>query len=168
MKDSEWICKYSRTGRKWANQAPCLSAVLFRKEHSSWRASSKGEQRLDVWQAWKLSHLKNATHHTTSSLTNVSWTLAITIALTFLEAKLHLHGSMQVHKDYLFPLKHITRPALGILPELILQSIFKCTVSIKLRFHYKWNITTRCHQNNDHPHLEETKNLLIHTITIHY
>lgn len=129
---------------------------MFRKEHSSWRASSKGEQRLDVWQAWKLSHLKNATHHTTSSLTNVSWTLAITIALTFLEAKLHLHGSMQVHKDYLFPLKHITRPALGILPELILQSIFKCTVSIKLRFHYKWNITTRCHQNNDHPHLEET------------
>lgn len=67
-----------------------------------------------------------------------------------------------------FLLKHITRPALGILPELILQSIFKCTVSIKLRFHYKWNITTRCHQNNDHPHLEETKNLLIHTITIHY
>ena len=36
-----------------------------------------------------------------------------------------------------FLLKHITRPALGILPELILQSFFKCTVSIKLRFHYK-------------------------------
>ena len=166
MKDSEWICKYSRTGRKWANQARCLSTVVFRKEHSSWRASSKGEQRLDVWQAWKLSHLKNATHHTTSSLTNVSWTLAITINISWGKATSSWkHASTQ---RLPFLLKHITRPALGILPELILQSFFKCTVSIKLRFHYKWNITTRCHQNNDHPHLEETKNLLIPTITIHY